>query len=89
MDVPDENAAIWRRLVTGEQVCVLRFLAARILLGRLVRCVNEDNTLENVRQCAAQIHSIYANNSNTPSVQEDLRTLSREEPRHAGHAVTA
>lgn len=77
MDVPDVHNAIWERLVTGETTCVLRFLAARILLGRLVRCVSEDDSPDNVQLCAAQIHSIFANNVNAPSVQDDLKTLLR------------
>lgn len=75
MEVPGVTDPLWVMLVTRERVCELRFLAARILLGRLLRCVSEDDSPENVQQCAAQIHAIFANNVNAPSVQDDLKTL--------------
>ena len=75
MEVPDVTDPIWAKLVTRERICELRFLAARILLGRLLRCVNEDCSPDNVQQCAEQIHAIFANNVNAPSVQADLKTL--------------
>lgn len=75
MDVPNKTSHVWEDLVTGKKVCSLKFLAAKILLGRLTRSVVADSSPENVRTCAAQVHAIYANNVNMPSVQDDLKII--------------
>jgi hypothetical protein len=75
MDVPSKTSKVWEDLVTGRKVCPLKFLAAKILLGRLTRAVVADSSPENIRTCANQVHAIYANNLNMPSVQDDLKTI--------------
>lgn len=78
MGVPGKTSKVWEDLVTGKKVCTLKFLAAKILLGRLTRVVIADPSPENVRTCAAQVHAIFANNVNMPSVQDDLKSICGE-----------
>ncbi len=78
MDVPGKTSKVWEDLVTGKRVYALKFLAAKILLGRLTRAVADDPSPENVKTCAAQVHAIFANNMNMPSVQDDLKSICGE-----------
>lgn len=75
MDMPEAIDPIWEDLVTGRRACRLRFLAAKILLTRLTRSVAADRSPETIQTGAAQLHALFANNRNMPSVQEDLRAL--------------
>lgn len=75
MDVPEKNDPIWEALVTGKKTCSLRFLAAKILLGRLVRSVAADRSPENIRASAESLQAMFANNLHTPSAKDDLRVI--------------
>jgi uncharacterized transporter YbjL len=75
MDVPSKSSRVWEDLVTGKKVCQLKFLAAKILLGRLTRSAVADPSSENIKTCAAQVYAIFANNVNMPSVQDDLKSI--------------
>ena len=78
MDVPSKSNKAWQDIVTGKKTYQLKFLAAKILLGRLTRAVADDPSPENVKTCAAQVHAIFANNMNMPSVQDDLKSICGE-----------
>lgn len=75
MDVPAKNKPQWADIVTGKKTYDLKFLAAKILLGRLVRDISANPTPTNVRQGVDQLHALYVKNSNSPSVQFDLRKI--------------
>ncbi|WP_029459484.1 hypothetical protein [Solidesulfovibrio alcoholivorans] len=77
MHLPDRNASIWNEIVTGKKTCQLKFLAAKILLGRLTRSVKEDGSEENITAGIDQLYALYANNRNMPSARDDLAALSR------------
>lgn len=75
MDVPSKSNKAWADIVTGKKTFQLKFLAAKILLGRLTRAVKEDPSPENINSSVDQIYAIFANNVNMPSVQDDLKTI--------------
>ena len=75
MDVPSKSNKAWVDIVTGKKTFQLKFLAAKILLGRLTRSVKEDPSPENISSSIDQIYAIFANNVNMPSVQDDLKTI--------------
>ena len=75
MDVPAKNKPQWADIVTGKRTYNLKFLAAKILLGRLVRTVAANPTPTNVREGVDQLHALYEKNSASPSVQLDLKTI--------------
>lgn len=75
MDVPSKSNQAWKDIVTGKKTFQLKFLAAKILLGRLTRSVKEDPSPENINASVDQIYAIFANNVNMPSVQDDLKTI--------------
>ncbi len=75
MNVPPKNHARWADIVTGKKAYDLKFLAAKIMLGRVVRNVSAAPTPENIREAVDQLHAIYEKNASSPSVQEDLQTI--------------
>ena len=75
MDVPSMSRPQWTDLVTGKKTYQLKFLAAKILLGRLVHSVKDNPTPVNIKTCIEQVYNVYAKNAGSPSVQEDLTTI--------------
>jgi hypothetical protein len=75
MDVPSKTKPQWSDIVTGKKTYELKFLAAKILLGRLVRSVSANPTPANVREGVDQLHALFNKNSASPSVQVDLKTI--------------
>jgi hypothetical protein len=53
----------------------LKFLAAKILLGRLTRAVKDNPSPDNIKTSIDQLHDIFAQNAHIPSVQNDLKTI--------------
>jgi Na+-transporting NADH:ubiquinone oxidoreductase subunit NqrC len=75
MNVPPKTNPQWANLVTGKKVFTLKFLAAKILLGRLTRSVADDSSPKNVNDCVSELHALFEKNSKAPSAQEDLKTI--------------
>jgi hypothetical protein len=75
MNIPPKNNVVWKDIVTGKKTFTLKFLAAKILLGRLVASVKKNNTPENIQDAVEQLHTIYEKNKNAPSVQDDIKTI--------------
>ncbi|MGD9947972.1 MAG: hypothetical protein AB7U29_05765 [Desulfobulbus sp.] len=75
MSVPPKNNPLWADIVTGRKTFTLKFLAAKILLGRVVRIVSASPSAENVRDAVDQLHALYEKNAGSPSVKEDLKLI--------------
>ncbi|WP_027723304.1 hypothetical protein [Maridesulfovibrio zosterae] len=75
MDVPPKNNPKWKDIVTGKKTCTLKFLAAKILLARLIRNVTADNSPGNVTAAVNELHAMFTSNAGKPAVEEDLKTL--------------
>lgn len=75
MGVPPKSNPRWEEVVTGKKTYTLKFLAAKILLGRLVRNVKADNSPASVSAAIGELHAIYSKNADKPSVKEDLETI--------------
>ncbi|QAZ68147.1 hypothetical protein [Solidesulfovibrio carbinolicus] len=75
MDVPSKSNKTWQDIVTGKKTFQLKFLAAKILLGRLTRTVKEDPSPNTINNSVDQIYTLFSSNLNMPSVQEDLKTI--------------
>lgn len=75
MGVPSQDNPLWADIVTGRKVFKLKFLAAKILLGRIMRTVSLTPTPENVRDAVDQLHALYEKNANSPSVKEDIKNI--------------
>lgn len=75
MDMPSGSLPIWVDMVTRKIDYRLDFLAAKILLARLIQSAAEDQSEANVSACAAKLHTLYAKNLSVPSAQRDLKTI--------------
>ena len=75
MSVPPKTNPVWADIVTGRKTFALKFLAAKILLGRVVRTVSAAPSAENVRDAVEQLHSMYEKNAASPSEKDDLKLI--------------
>jgi hypothetical protein len=62
-------------LVSGKVTPQLKFLAAKILLGRLIASVQGDPSPGNVKKSIDQLHDLLDKNAHMPSVQADIKTI--------------
>jgi len=75
MSVPPKDNPLWTDIVTGRTRYALKFLAAKILLGRVVRTVSASPTAENIRDAVDQLHAIYEKNASSPSAKHDIQLI--------------
>ena len=75
MSVPPKSNPRWADVVTGRKTYTLKFLAANILLGRVVRTISAAPTPENVRDAVDQLFAIYEKDASSPSAQEDIKII--------------
>jgi hypothetical protein len=57
--LPEKTDTRWNRLVTGQQVYRLQTVPASMLLSRIVRSVQADNSPENIQRCIEEAHSFF------------------------------
>jgi len=75
MSLPAKTRKEWQDIVTGKKIYTLKFLAAKILLGRLTRSASENASPDNIKTCVDQLYDVFAKNEHIPTVQEDLKTI--------------
>lgn len=75
MALPAKSHKGWVDVVTGKNRYQLKFLAAKVLLGRLVGIVQADPSPANIKSAVDQLHEVFDKNQHIPSVQEDLKTI--------------
>lgn len=75
MSIPPKTKPHWAEIVTGKKKYELKFLAAKILLGRLVRAVSKDPSPANVKGAVDELHAIFEKNNAAPTVQADIKTI--------------
>lgn len=72
MIIPPRNHKAWSDIVTGKIKYEFEFLAAKMLLGRLMLDIERDHNPDTVQKCANELRDLYINNAHFPSVQRDL-----------------
>lgn len=75
MGVPPSTNPRWEEIVTGKKTYTLKFLAAKILLGRIIRHVNSDGSAESVSKAVSELRAIYEKNADNASAKEDLQNM--------------
>ncbi|WP_028580483.1 hypothetical protein [Desulfogranum japonicum] len=75
MSIPPKTNPGWKEIVTGKKAFSLKFLAAKILLGRLVRTVKTDPSPDSVSAAIDELHALYTKNAATKSAQDDIKTI--------------
>ncbi len=73
MDVPSSLHPVWREIVCGRVIIQFEFLGAKILQGTLRRKLVKDPAL--LERCAADLRELFAENSDLPSAQNDLKKI--------------
>ncbi len=72
MSVPAKTNPKWSAVVTGKQTYALKFLAAKIMLGRLIRSANSPQAIS---AAVDELHALYTQNIAVPSAKEDMKTI--------------
>ncbi|NLY42341.1 MAG: hypothetical protein GX055_12095 [Desulfovibrionales bacterium] len=75
MNVPSKTQKQWADIVTGRKAYELKFLAAKILLGRMIHSLGPEPSTEAIKEAIDQLHFIYSKNESSPSAQADLHTI--------------
>lgn len=75
MNVPSAENVVWTDIVTGKVKYPLEFLAAKIMLGRLILKVKNDPSGSMAVKCSQDLHNLYAQNADLPCVQRDLQKI--------------
>lgn len=75
MNVPPSTDARWEEIVTGQKTYTLKFLAAKILLGRLRRKIQADGPSANTSEAVKELHALFTKNKDNASAKEDLKNL--------------
>ena len=75
MEVPSKSHAGWHDIITGKKTFELKFLAAKIMLGRLVRGVHDNPTPQNIASSIDQLYNLFVQNANSQTVQDDVKTI--------------
>ncbi len=75
MDVPSAENIIWTDIVTGKVKYPLEFLAAKIMLGRLLLKVKSDTSPRMIATCSHELYNLYVKNADLPCVQRDLNKI--------------
>jgi hypothetical protein len=75
MDVPPVTYSGWKDVVSGKARYQLEFLAAKILLGRLMLKVKNDPSPTMMNTCVQELHNLFAQNADLPNVQNDLKQI--------------
>ncbi|GAB6111872.1 hypothetical protein [Desulfomicrobium escambiense] len=75
MSIPAKNHPKWVEVVTGKKTFDLKFLAVKIMLGRVIRSLSADPSPANIQGAIDHLHSIYEKNESNPAVKEDLKTI--------------
>lgn len=59
MMIPHKSSDIWKLLVTGKKKCRCNLVPASILLERIVRSTQDDNSPENIQQCVEETYNFF------------------------------
>ncbi len=75
MNVPAKTNPRWAEIVTGKKNYPLKFLAAKIMLSRIMRTTGANPTQKNISTSVNELYGLYNANINVPSAQADIQTI--------------
>ena len=73
MDIPPGFSMIWKQLISGQKNVEFECLPIKITLGRLR--VEGSRDPGSVPRLAGELHQLFVQNVNLPSLQRDLKKL--------------
>jgi hypothetical protein len=76
MSVPSISDRIWFDIVEGRKKIEFNFLAAKMLMGRMLLLSPEQQKSQGeIKRFATLLHDLFEKNSHIPSVQDDLKKI--------------
>ena len=75
MTIPSSSNPKWAKLISGEIKPVFKFLAIKLLLGRLNRRYNQDQSPATMNSCIAELIAFFKKNAHLPVANNDLTTI--------------
>jgi len=60
--VPPITHTKWEEIVTGKIQCNFKFLAAKILMGRILVSIQNDPSMKNTDKCIYDIYTLFFKN---------------------------
>ncbi|EIJ41242.1 hypothetical protein BegalDRAFT_0322 [Beggiatoa alba B18LD] len=71
--VPDKSEPLWRLLVTGQKGYKCQVVPASMMLARVIRSTQLDNSAENIDKCINEIHSFFTRYE--PILEQDIQAI--------------
>jgi hypothetical protein len=79
MNMPSKSLSVWTEIVTGKTKLELKFIPAKILVGRFSHLLQDSHNSETIASCIEQLYTLYLNNTANPVAQQDIKTLLGQE----------
>ncbi|ALG67551.2 hypothetical protein [Beggiatoa leptomitoformis] len=71
--VPDKSEPLWRLLVTGQKNYKCQVVPASMMLARVIRATQLDDSTENIDKCVSEIHSFFTRYE--PILEQDILAI--------------
>ena len=75
MDVPGADRQEWKDVVTCRVRHNFEFLAAKILMGRIILQLQDDASPDTIAKQASALRELFAKNIQLPLVQRDVNKI--------------
>lgn len=75
MNVPEISEAKWDEVITTDKEYEFKFLATKILLGRLRLNYKNKNTADELQKCKSELRNFFEKNVNIPVAVNDLNEI--------------
>lgn len=57
--IPDKTSEVWRLLVTGQKEYRFQLIPASMMLARVIRSVQLNNSPENIEKCISELYTFF------------------------------
>lgn len=75
MNIPDSKDKKWEQAISGDAEYQFKFLATKILLGRLRLSYQNDSSPQQMSACINELRAFFEKNQNVPVAMEDLKEI--------------
>ncbi len=75
MDLPDKSHPVWRMLINNQNEYAFKFLATKIILGRLALQYKYSPTESMMAKAVEELQTFFERNKRSPYVKADLKMI--------------
>lgn len=75
MGLPSTSHSSWGKLIKGENRCSLKFLATKILLGRLQLKYRRESIDPVMQACVSELRTFMEKHAHLPAVKSDIAEI--------------